>query len=45
MFFEKQERVIDFFFNHLVDRVVRKLIRVEGQASVGQTENDPMKIT
>jgi hypothetical protein len=31
MFFEEHERIIGFFFNHLVDGVVHKLIGVEGQ--------------
>jgi hypothetical protein len=30
MFFDEQERVIGFFFNQLVDRVVHKLIEAEG---------------
>jgi hypothetical protein len=41
MFFEKQERVIGFFFNHLIDRVVRKLIRVEGQGLRWSNEKRP----
>jgi hypothetical protein len=32
MFFEEQKRVVGFFFNHLVDGVVCKLIGVEGQS-------------
>jgi hypothetical protein len=30
VFFEDQKRVIGFFFNHIIDGVVHKLIRVEG---------------
>jgi hypothetical protein len=30
MLFNKQERIIDFFFNQFVDGVVHKLLRAQG---------------
>jgi hypothetical protein len=43
MFFEEQERVIGFFFNQLVDGVVR--IESKGRASIGKTASALMKVT
>jgi hypothetical protein len=43
MFFKKQKMVIDFFFNHLVDGIVRKLLEVEGQGLSWQ--NGSIKMT
>jgi hypothetical protein len=45
IFFVEYERVIDFVLNHLVDGVVRKLIRVKGRAPIVQTTIGSMKAT
>jgi hypothetical protein len=45
IFFEEHKRFFGFFLNHLVDGVIRKLIKVEGQGLCWTAASGSMKMT